>query len=180
MKKRIAVFGAATNYDNSSVALAERIGRAIVSSGAILVTGATNGLPHHAGKAALEAGGYVLGVSPASNAKEHVERYSRPIDGCSEIFWTGTGFTIRNAINARNCDGAIIVGGEIGTLQEFCATFAEGKVIGVLTSSGGVTRFLEQVVKTCTNHYSAEVFFDSEPEKLVELVMNIFSTGPTY
>src|SRR5215471_21286939 len=94
---RVGVFGAAFAIgDEGNEDLARRVGGAIAKRGLITVTGATSGLPYIAGKSAKDAGGIVLGVSPARNAREHVELYRKPLDGCSHIFYTGQGYTGRN------------------------------------------------------------------------------------
>ena len=84
----------------------------------------------------------VLGISPAHDATEHVETYGKPLDGSTHIFYTGLGLTGRNVLNIRNCDLAVFVGGEAGTLQEFAIAVNEGRVVGVLTNSGGICETL--------------------------------------
>lgn len=170
--RRIGVFGSASNRDPEAKQLAMAVGEAIAKHNVILVTGATTGIPYYAGKAALRKGGFVLGISPASNPEEHVQVYGKPLDGCSIIVWTGLGYTGRNCLNLRNCDGAIFIGGETGTLQEFSIGHYEGKVLGVLKGSGGITDRIESVLEVCPTNHGSTVIFDDNPKELVKKVVN--------
>lgn len=164
---RIGVFGAALVVDfESAEALAREVGRSIARRGHIVVTGATSGLPHIAGRAALEEGGTVLGVSPARHAAEHVTVYGKPLDGCSHIFYTGQGYTGRNYLNLRNCDMGVFIGGEAGTLEEYCIGVYEGLVLGALTNSGGISELLPEIVKRFRTQHGGAFCFGTEPDQL--------------
>src|SRR5579862_5719190 len=115
---QIGVMGAALRCTPHSLRCAELAGRRIAQQGAVLGVGATSGIPHAAAKGAAEAGGFVLGISPAINPSEHVNRYGKPLDHCSAIVYTGMGYTGRNFLNIRSCDGVLIIDGEAGTLHE--------------------------------------------------------------
>lgn len=154
---------------------AYQIGSQIAAHQCITVTGATSGLPYLAGKGALENGGFVLGISPAINATEHVEKYNKPLDGCSVIIWTGSGYTGRNYLNLRNCHAAIFVGGETGTLEEFCIAHYEGKVIGILEGSGGVADQIKNLMQVCTTSHGAVIEYGNEPLKLVDKVYSLLN-----
>ncbi len=168
---RIGVFGGAFTWNKDSEQQAAIIGETIIECEAIVVTGATAGLPGIAGKTAIKKGGFVLGISPAHDPREHVERYERPLDGASVIMWTGSGYTGRNYLNIRNCDGAIFIGGETGTLEEFCIANYEGKVIGVLEGSGGVSDKIRDIMKVCPTDHGAVIAYDTNPKDLVVKVI---------
>ena len=166
---RIGVFGGAFVIDSKRAEeLAQEIGRGIVRRGHIVMTGATSGLPHIAGKAALKAGGVVLGVSPARDPAEHTGRYKKPLDGCTHIFYTGQGYTGRNYLNLRNCDMGVFIGGEAGTLEEYCVGIYEGLVLGALINSGGISEMLPEIVKRFRTHHGGAFCFSTEPEKLLD------------
>ncbi len=116
---------------------AELLGAALAQQDCILVTGATTGLPDLVAKAFRSHGGFALGISPAHDRKEHLERYGLPDDGADVIIYTGFGYKGRNVINVRSADIVIIFGGATGTLNEFTIAYDEGKIIGVLEGSGG-------------------------------------------
>src|SRR5262249_1464647 len=143
-KPVVGVMGASENdaFGESEKArlrqLAERLGTVLAQHGCILVTGATTGLPDMVAKAFRKCGGFALGISPAQDRKEHLERYGLPNDGSDVIVYTGFGYKGRNVINVRSTDLVIIFGGATGTLNEFTIAYDEGKLIGILEESGGV------------------------------------------
>ena len=169
---RIGVFGSAFQWFNEHEKISYLIGEEIAKLNCVLVTGATTGLPYHAGKGALKAGGFVLGISPALNPKEHTEKYNKPLDGCSVIIWTGSGYTGRNYLNVRNCDAAVFIGGETGTLEEFCIADYEGKVIGVLEGSGGVADKIKNIMKDCSTDHGTIIEYDKDPKSLINKIVS--------
>jgi uncharacterized protein (TIGR00725 family) len=176
---RIGVFGGAVITGSSEIEmLAGRVGRQIAQRGHITVTGATTGLPYIAGKAAIEQGGIVLGVSPACDAAEHVKKYHKPLDGCTYIFYTGLGYTGRNYLNLRNCDIGLFLGGEAGTLEEFCVGVYEGLVLGALTNSGGVCELLPEIVKRFYTKHGEVFCFGDDPDSLLDSVIQTYQNKP--
>ena len=80
-KLKIGVMGSAsgpTLYKKGNEERCEAVGRAIAKHNCMTITGACPGLPHFAAKGAKEAGGFVLGVSPAFSEHEHVREYKSP------------------------------------------------------------------------------------------------------
>lgn len=176
---RIGVFGGALREIDPKVKhLAAVIGAGIARRGHVTMTGATTGIPYEAGKAAIGAGGIVLGVSPARDPQEHEERFKKPFDGCTHIFYTGQGYTGRNYLNLRNCDLALFIGGEAGTLEEFCVGVYEGLVLGVLTSSGGICSLLPQIVKSFTTEHGCVYCFSEDPEELLNEMLDAYERKP--
>ena len=121
------------------LALARRLGRRIAELGCVIVTGACPGLPHAAVLGAHDAGGESLGVSPARSREEHVDVFESPLDPYSAIVFTGSGLMGRETHNIHSSDFVLFVGGRSGTLGEFCIAYDEGKLIGVLRDSGGIS-----------------------------------------
>ncbi len=148
--------------------LAELLGAALAQRGCILVTGATTGLPDMVAKAFRRCGGFALGISPAQDRKEHLERYGLPDDGADVIVYTGFGYKGRNVINVRSADIVIIFGGATGTLNEFTIAYDEGKTIGIVEESGGVADHVKEIIDFCKKPTRARVVFDKDPEKLVK------------
>jgi uncharacterized protein (TIGR00725 family) len=148
--------------------LAERLGAALATRDCILVTGATTGLPELVSKAFRNRGGaFAIGVSPAVNAKEHAELYKLPGDGMDMIVYTGFGLKGRNVINVRSADIVLLLGGATGTLNEFTIAYDEGRIIGVLEGSGGVTDHIREIIDFCKKPARGAVIFDSDPETLI-------------
>ncbi len=148
--------------------LVQRLGSCIAKRGYVLITGACPGLPHDAVTGAKQEKGIVVGVSPALNFQEHVMKYHSPTRYYDAIIYTGSGLMGREIENIRSCDVVIFAGGHSGTLGEFAIAYDEGKVIGVLTGSGGITEHLNDIVSMVNKNTGAEIFYDSDPDKLLD------------
>ncbi len=148
--------------------LAQRLGAAIANNDCILVTGATTGLPELVAKAFREHGGAIaLGISPAINAKEHAEMYRLPAGDMDVIVYTGFGLKGRNVVNVRSADIVVLIGGATGTLNEFTIAYDEGKIIGVLEGSGGVSDHIKEIIDFCKKPTRGKVIYESVPESLI-------------
>jgi uncharacterized protein (TIGR00725 family) len=148
-------------------AKAEALGRAIAARGCVTLTGGTTGLPHAAGAAAHAAGGLHVGISPASDAREHVERYGLPLEGADVLVYTGFGLKGRNVVLVRSCDVVLIFRGGMGTLNELTVAHDEGRVVGCLTGTGGVADEAERLLNVLPGRSGAVVIFDEEPARLL-------------
>jgi uncharacterized protein (TIGR00725 family) len=65
------------------------------------------------------------------------------------VIYTGFGLKGRNVICVRSSDIVIIIAGSMGTLNEFTIAYDEGKIIGVLTGTGGIADWVADLVATC-------------------------------
>jgi uncharacterized protein (TIGR00725 family) len=171
LRPKIGVMGSSNELAGQAEALkakVNRLGQTIAERGCALITGATTGLPDLVSRAARLAGGITLGISPAQSREEHVSRYALPDDGADLIIYTGFGLKGRNVINVRASDIVIIVGGGIGTLNEFTVAFDEGKVIGVLEGSGGFADRSKEIALLSGKEVKSVLIHDSNPEALVD------------
>ena len=167
MKTKIGVMGSAEEMPDVCEK-AEALGRAIAAHDAILLTGATTGLIYAVGKAARDAGATHIGISPAHNADEHVDRYGLPLDACDAIIYTGFGLKGRNVVLVRSCDVVIFISGSIGSLNEFTIGYDEGKVIGCLTGTGGVADEIERLTRVFSKRTKSHICYDDDPVELIE------------
>jgi uncharacterized protein (TIGR00725 family) len=170
MKIKIGVMGSAEEMPEVCEK-GEALGRAIAARDAILLSGATTGLVYVTGKAARDAGATHLGISPAHNAGEHVERYELPLDACDAIIYTGFGLKGRNVVLVRSCDVVIFISGSIGSLNEFTIAYDEGKVIGCLTSTGGVADEIKRLTETFHKQTKSRIFYQDDPGRLLDLCL---------
>ncbi len=168
---QIGVMGAAFKYTPGAIIEAYKIGKFIAEKGCVLITGATTGVPYAAVIGARAYNGLIVGISPASNAKQHADDFGKPLHGYDAIVYTGMGYTGREPINIASCDAIIFIGGEFGTLTEFGQGFYEGKVLGVLTGVGGISDKLKQIVGYMETNFGSEIIYDSDSMKLVENVI---------
>lgn len=175
---RIGVMGSAGGHTEQHVVeLCRALGKAIAIRSCCLLTGACPGLPHEAVLGAKAAAGHVIGISPAISLKEHVESYNSPYLEYDELIFTGLGLMGRELVNIRTSDIVVVVGGRSGTLGEFAIAFEEGKLIGVLTETGGITASLPAVVAELTKTTGAEIIYESEPDKLVAQLIERYQSS---
>ncbi|TSC68837.1 MAG: hypothetical protein G01um101466_290 [Parcubacteria group bacterium Gr01-1014_66] len=174
LKYKICISGAAQTGHCAPDALekTKELGREIVRQGGILVTGATTGAPYWAAIGAKEAGGFVIGVSPAASEADHIKKYQLPADYHDVIIHTGFGYSGRNLLLTRCADAILVTCGRMGTLNEFTIGFEDDKIIGVLTGTGGIADHLDDILNKA-HKGRGKVVFDAEPKKLVEKVINL-------
>lgn len=151
-----------------------RLGAAIGRCGYVLITGACPGLPHEAVRGAKEQGGIVVGISPALNLEEHVRKYLSPTRGYDAIIYTGSGLMGREIENIRSCDVVIFAGGRSGTLGEFAIAYDEGKVIGILEGTGGITQHLKTIISMVQKNTGSIVCYDSNAERLLKKLERVY------
>jgi uncharacterized protein (TIGR00725 family) len=169
MKIKVGVMGSAEEASTPAIRdKAKTLGWAIAGCDVILLTGASTGLVYETGKAARDASGLHIGISPAGDEREHVERYQLPVDACDAIIYTGFGLKGRNVVLVRSCDVVLVIAGSIGSLNEFTIAYDEGKVIGCLTGTGGVADEAERIVRTFSKQTNARMFYHDDPVELLE------------
>lgn len=179
MKYKIAVVGASKRLyhcSKNSPELAKEVGRQIAQRDCILLTGATTGLGHFAAMGAKEAGGFTVGLSPAATEKEHKRKYRLPTEYLDVIIYTGFGYAGRNVLMTRAADGAILICGGKGTLDEFSTAFEDQKPTGVLEGTGGVADTIKYLIKNM-HRGPGKIVYDKDPKKLVDKLINLIKKG---
>jgi uncharacterized protein (TIGR00725 family) len=178
MKIQIGVMGSAGGLiTDAELDLARRLGRQIAKAGCTIVTGACPGLPHAAVLGAHEEHGTSLGVSPALSREEHVNAYNSPLQPYSAIVFTGSGLMGRETHNIHSSDFVLFVGGRSGTLGEFCIAYDEGKLIGILTNSGGISNEFARIADLVKKDTGSVLIQDDNPEKLVTRCLERFHSA---
>jgi uncharacterized protein (TIGR00725 family) len=173
-KYSICVSGAAGGDTvDESHDLAKRLGGAIAKRGHITLTGATVGLPYFAAMGAKEAGGLSIGYSPAATVREHLRKYRLPCNYFDYISYTGTHYMGRDLQMIHSSDAVITVGGRMGTLNEFIIAVEQHLPVGVLVDSGGSSDVIAELLEILQPQFKHLVVFESNPEYLVERIMNI-------
>jgi uncharacterized protein (TIGR00725 family) len=180
MKIKVGVMGSANDtlpegVSDSLSEKAEHLGRGIAARDCLLLTGATTGLTYLVGRSARAAGTFHIGVSPASDEREHVERYNLPLDSTDAIIYTGFGLKGRNVVLVRSCDIVIFIGGSMGSLNEFTIAHDEGRVIGCLTGTGGVADEVEHLLQVLPKKSEACVLHGDNPASLLAACFEAFA-----
>lgn len=168
---KIGVMGSASGPqigDKHAIDTAKKLGQEIARRGHIFINGACPGLPNDALLGALENGGLTVGISPAFSEYEHVHEFSSPHDH-DFIIYTGMGLMERDIINIRSSDGVVIIGGGVGTLNEFTIAYEEGRPLGIVTNTGGISNSIPHIVKElCKREMHPNIVFDDDPVKLLD------------
>lgn len=173
----IGVMGSASgDHDEETILKMVQLGRAIAHHGYVLVTGGCPGLPYAAARAAQEAGGLTVGISPGLSRHEHEHKYKSPVDAYEVLIYTGSGLMGREVLNIRSSDIVVFAGGHSGTLGEFAIAYDEGKLIGVLTSTGGIADHAEALVRICDKDTGAAVLYDDDPVRLLTRLVAYYET----
>ena len=132
------------------------------------------GFPWSPQRVPPETGGLVVGISPALSEWEHVNKYHSPLECHDVIIYTGSGLMGREVVNIRSSDIVIIIGGHSGTLGEFSIAYDEGKLIGVLVGSGGITTEIKHLVKKIKKKTGARILYVENPRSLVKRLVQYF------
>jgi hypothetical protein len=175
MNLKIGVMGSATGrLFPKHRTLAFDLGRVIAEEGCITVTGACPGLPLESARGAHSAGGLVVGISPGLSEWEHVHKYRSPVAWHDILIFTGSGLMGREVVNIRSSDIVVIAGGRSGTLGEFSIAYDEGKLIGVLEGTGGITSEIKTIVSIIRKKTGAKVIYDADPQNLVRKLIEYY------
>src|SRR3989344_5343320 len=180
---KIGIFGSAVKEVEKTVQKAKKIGEELGKMKVIIITGASSGIPDLVATEGQKFGAEIWGFSPTKTKKDQLATNS---DGdntiYSKFFYVPKTYEFannievskkyRNVNSTATCDAGIIIAGRWGTLNEFTNLMDMGKVIGVLTKTGGIADELPKLCKKIDKKSKAKVFFNSNPKTLVKEVMN--------
>lgn len=183
MKYKIGVFGSAEGDIQKIVNIAHVLGKELGKNKAIVITGASTGLPYEVAKTAKEHGAEVWGFSQTTNLKEQ-EKLALNCDSSiyKKLIYIPKNYEFvtnnavckkyRNVSSTATCDAGIIIAGRWGTMNEFTNLYDMGKVIGILTGTGGIADELESLGKKIKKKSKAKLLFEVSPEKLIKKVID--------
>ena len=178
MKLTIGVMGSSGGDLSEDVKQkAYRLGEAIAEHDAILTTGGCPGLPYEAVRGAKAKGGFVVGISPGLSVDEHQGKYRSPTDGFDVLIYTGSGLMGREITNIRSCDIVVFAGGRTGTLGELAIAYDEGRLLGILTRTGGITEIVEEIIRVSGKDTGACILYDEDPKKLIDRLTQYYRTN---
>src|SRR5262249_55336525 len=115
-----------------------------------------------------------VGISPALSLEEHVGKYRSPAESHDVLIFTGSGLMGREVVNIRTSDIVVIIGDRSGTLGELAIAYDEGRLIGVLTGTGGISDMVGDILAACSKNTGARVVYDAEPERLIRELLRVY------
>ncbi len=179
MRLTVGVMGSAGEEQSThNEKIAYALGEEIANRGYVLITGACPGLPYDCAAGATKAGGLSIGISPALSLHEHAHKYGSPSDVFDVLIYTGSGLMGREVTNIRSSDMVIILGGRSGTLGEFAIAYDEGKLIGVMEGSGGITGKIPDIISSFGDKDNgAQVIYDADPRRLMQKLSEVYVTS---
>lgn len=180
---KIGVFGSAEGAVEEILEKAKELGRLLAKQNVIIITGACSGVPYAAASVAAKNGTEVWGFSPEINFENQKVAYpNNDITIYKKLTYISRRYEFvnnplvakkyRNVTSTATCDAGIIISGRWGTLNEFTNLFDMGKVIGVLTGTGGIAGELESLSSKIHKPGKAKIIFNSDPQKLVNEVID--------
>lgn len=175
LRLKVGVMGDASPLvPDASLKAAVVVGAEIARRGCILITGGCPGVPLAAADGAKRMGGLVVGISPGLSLQEHIHKYESPVEGHDLLIFTGSGLMGREIVNIRSSDIVVIIGGRSGTLGELAIAYDEGKLIGVLLGTGGISDLVPSILGACSKETGAVVLYDSDPAKLISSLIEAY------
>jgi len=101
-------------------------------------------------------------------------KYHSPYEGYDMLVYTGSGLMGREVENIRSCDLVVLMGGRSGTLGEFAIAYDEGKVIGILQGTGGISDKMEIIVGLVEKQTGAQIVYSREPVDLLDRLLSVY------
>ncbi len=176
-KYKICVSGAAETdlCGSEAFKIAVELGKEIVRHNSVLVNGATTGFPYWAAKGAKEEGGIVIGLSPASTEKEHVQIYGLPTDYQDLIIYTGFDYSGRNLLLTRSSDAVVVGCGRLGTINEFTIAFEDKKPIGILEGDWETDELFKELIEKShrADEMKDKIVYASDPKILMDKLIEV-------
>lgn len=183
-KRKIAIFGSAVNDNLDKIKeKIKDLGEALADKNVILITGACTGIPYQVALTAFKKSKTeIWGFSPCINYGNQVK--STPQDDnsiYSKLIYVSKSYEFadnievsrkyRNVTTTASCDAGIIISGRWGTMNEFTNLHDMGKVVGILTDTGGIADLIKDLYQKISKPTKAVLIFNSSPQKLVNLVL---------
>ena len=162
-KKQIVVLGSSGIIcTKKAYKLAEEIGEELAKNDCVTISGGGLGVMEAALKGAKKQGGVTMGIIPWENINK-VNEYA------DIVIATGIGWS-RDAINLNSCDGAIIVHGGAGTLNEVTYGYIMKKPMVAVQTSGGIAK--EIAGNYLDMRKSEKILSADTPKEAVKKVLN--------
>jgi hypothetical protein len=184
-KLKLGIYGSAVD-EPKAFEKASQLGTFLgdYSDKIILINGACASIPYLVCHTAHRKGVEVWGFSGELNQEEQNKTYPEQDNiFYSKLFFVPETFEFcndpmarkkyRNVTSTASCDAGIVIAGRWGTMNEFTNLFDMGKVIGILTGTGGIADELPHLISKVNKPSEALIIIRDDPEKLVEEILKV-------
>ena len=151
---KITVYGGTNNkyYSEKEIQACADLGKFLAQHGFEILTGACGGYPYYIGRGAVQAGGKVIGYTPAKDLQEHLERYKFATDGVTDLEFNknilptnSENFLKRSMDMTPYSDVVVALGGSWGTFSELLFSFFAKKKIIIVDEFKGAGEIFDIV-----------------------------------
>ena len=151
---KITVYGGTNNkhYSEAEIQACADLGKFLAENGFEILHGACMGYPYYVGRGAVQAGGKVIGYTPAVNLQEHLERYHFTTDGATDLVFNEKGlptnsenFLKRSMEMTPYSDLVVALGGSWGTFSELLFSFFAKKKMIIVDEFKGAGEIFDVV-----------------------------------
>ncbi len=151
---KITVYGGTNNkhYSEKEIQACADLGKFLAENQFEILTGACGGYPYYVGRGAVQAGGKVIGYTPAVNLQEHLERYKFTTDGVSDLVFNenilptnSENFLKRSMDMTPYSDVVVALGGSWGTFSELLFSFFAKKKMIIVDEFKGAGEIFDTV-----------------------------------
>jgi uncharacterized protein (TIGR00725 family) len=175
---KIAIFSSwSHDVSNKNRELAVSIGKYLAEKDITVVSGGCSGIPAIVIESAYNTGAKTIGYFPMRDQMHYND--SQHLENIHDIKYYHQanfieGFTARSLEMIKSCDAAIVLNGRIGTLSEFGIAIEEGRPMGVITNTGGISDEVQNILSVSNKKYtSKEIIINSDYKKIIdELIKN--------
>lgn len=184
MKYKIGVYGSAVDDIQETTQKATELGNELGKNDVILITGAGHGIPYLVATTAVKSNPKIeIWGFPPTTTQEGLVEYMPQVDLSiyKKLFYVPSDFQFvsnigacrqyRNLMSTATADAGVVISGRWGSMSEFSSLREMGKVIGVLTGSGGLADELEELSRKLNKESKGKVIFDSSPENLIRQML---------
>ncbi len=150
---KITIYGGTNNksYSEDEIKVCEELGEFLAKKGYEILTGACGGYPYYVGRGSVNAGGKVIGYTPALSLEEHTDRYKFATDGVTDLVWNdkdyptnSENFLRRSMDMTPYSDVVVALGGSWGTFSELLFSFFAKKKIIIVDDLGGAGEMFQR------------------------------------
>ncbi len=184
MKFKLGIYGSAAGDIKAAMPKALGLGKVLqdYADKLILITGACPGLPYAVISEAAPSGIEIWGFSAEFDIESLQAAEPDEDHGIyTKLVYVPRSFPLadsdrarkkyRNLISTANCDGAIIISGRWGTLNEFTNVIDFQKPVGVLTGTGGIADELIGLSEKISKPGQGALIFDNDAKRLVDKIL---------